>query len=52
MTIVTNEHELAAHTHVDTAHQHDGPGDQAPEHQVEQGPAKQIFGIKPASFTF
>ena len=36
MTIITNEHELAADTHIDTADEHDGARDHAPEHQVEQ----------------
>ena len=40
MAIITDEHELAADTHVDTADKHDAPRQDAPEHQVEQGSAK------------
>ena len=36
MTIITNEHELAADTHVDTTDKHDRPGDHAPEQQEEK----------------
>ena len=38
MTVVTNEHELAADTHVDTAQEHDGPGHDAPQEQEEERP--------------
>ena len=31
MTVVTNKHELAADTHVDTAQEHDGSGHDAPQ---------------------
>ena len=40
MTIVTNEHELAADTHVDTAEKHDSPGDNTPEQQEVQSPER------------
>ena len=38
MTVVTNKHELAADTHVDTAQEHDGSGHHAPQQQEEESP--------------
>ena len=38
MTVVTNKHELAADTHVDTAKEHDGSGHYAPQQQEEESP--------------
>ena len=40
VTVVSDEHELAADTHVDTAQEHDGSGQHAPQHQEEQGPGQ------------
>ena len=38
VTVVSDEHELAADTHVDTAEEHDGPGQDTPQHQEEERP--------------
>ena len=32
VSIISDEHELAADTHVDTAEEHDGPRHHAPQH--------------------
>ena len=42
MTVIPDEHELAADTHVDTAEEHDGPRHHAPQHQEEESPFRLI----------